>query len=355
VKEGWLDHSQIPKMWSDIKSDSLREFLLETMDHFRICIKVNNRFFVPSRLPSQPPKSLSFPLQRKFKFKQEKSSFLPLDIFPSLMTSPQLYPYLVKELCWQEGAVFGEESQSQFLLKNVGNSLQLFGSGQFWMIDLITKAIEELVKSRWKGLQLQVSLLCPECKEVSFRLRSVQTKYKKKPNSTSECNECSEYIPVKYLLHYVEPPLPKIRNEDLDYNKSLGKGAFGEVWMVQHKKTHSTYAAKTHQPNNSEQLKSLEEELTVMSSLPSHPNIVPLVGWDKKELSLTVFMPCYPSSLYDVLKRSDMRREFTSKNIAKWSKQILQGLDHLHSNGYAHRDIKVFFSFDLISFSLQMY
>jgi hypothetical protein len=325
VKEGWLDHSQIPKMWSDIKSDSLREFLLSVMHQFGIAIpSQDNRSFVPSRLPPQPPKSLSeMPLCRKFDFEQGEHSFLPLDIFPTIMADPQLQRLLLKDYSWQEGAVFGEEQSPQFLLKVVGSHLQLEGKGPTWILDWITRSIEEVIEKKWKGISLTVHLICGKCLKPSFTLDFIREEYEKNPEGSVQCRvgKCRANNSLQDLLNISNISLPSFKPEEFTRTKKLGRGSFGEVWMVQHRKTGISYAAKTHKPQNEKQFESLKKELSIMSSLPSHPNILGLEGYYEDQ-TLTIYTRCYESltEIFPRFKNVMIKEHMWQNGANKFSK-----------------------------------
>ncbi|XP_042912698.2 cyclin-dependent kinase 14-like [Parasteatoda tepidariorum] len=116
----------------------------------------------------------------------------------------------------------------------------------------------------------------------------------------------------------------------------IGSGSFGQVFRMIEPLNKSELAVKIVPY---EMVSKAESEL--WKNL-SHPNLVSLIGMHKLERQKTfVFlMPVYPTTLLGAIQ--DLNPCKGAYNIVKtWLKDVLQGLDYLHSNGACHLDIKL--------------
>jgi serine/threonine protein kinase len=88
---------------------------------------------------------------------------------------------------------------------------------------------------------------------------------------------------------------------------------------------------------NKQQVDALQREIDVMHEL-HHENIVQYLGSEFKDNKLNIFLEYQPGgSIATLLQRFNRLNE---KIIRSFTRQILNGLDYLHSHGIAHRDIK---------------
>ena len=129
----------------------------------------------------------------------------------------------------------------------------------------------------------------------------------------------------------------------IDKSKSgiLGKGAYG---CVRKGRIRYSSSGKTEFPvafksffDKEPFSQNIIREIVGMTCIPHHPNVL-----KAKSIYLDEKMRCIlvsekmKSNLYDRLKYS-----CTLEKRVKWSLQLLCAVDHLHSNGFMHRDIKL--------------
>lgn len=119
----------------------------------------------------------------------------------------------------------------------------------------------------------------------------------------------------------------------------IGEGGFGKVYLGMNADTGELMAVK-QVPLGSEsnqQIDALRREISLMQDL-HHPNIVRYFGSEAKDGFLNIFLEYQPGgSIASLLTKF---QHFSEKIIQSFTKQTLLGLDYLHSNGIAHRDIK---------------
>lgn len=85
-------------------------------------------------------------------------------------------------------------------------------------------------------------------------------------------------------------------------------------------------------------LENLCQEIVVYQKL-EHPNIVRYLGAKQEEEDVYIYMEYMPGgSISSMLKQYG---SFEEKVIKKFTKQVVLGLDYLHSKGVIHQDIKV--------------
>ena len=119
----------------------------------------------------------------------------------------------------------------------------------------------------------------------------------------------------------------------------IGQGAFGKVYMALNLDTGELMAMKQLDSASvsTRERSALENEISMMRGL-SHPNIVRYLGVDVAKDLLAIFLEYVPGgSLRSLLDRFGKLEEVI---VRLYSRQILFGLEYLHANGIAHRDIK---------------
>ena len=134
--------------------------------------------------------------------------------------------------------------------------------------------------------------------------------------------------------------------DDLIFTKSLGKGAFGEVFLTQKKGYKGYFATKrldrafSEKPEN---IKSLSNEISLLKKI-NHPNIVHLIDLKRTKSHCYIVMEfCNGGSLSGCLKKYKAihRRPFSEEIVQYIMRQVVNGLEFLHSNKIIHRDLKL--------------
>lgn len=119
----------------------------------------------------------------------------------------------------------------------------------------------------------------------------------------------------------------------------LGQGAFGTVFLGLNLNSGELMAVKQLDTNEvtKKDLMLLEHEISMMRGL-NHKNIVRYLGTDRTDDSLSIFMEYVPGgSIRSLLERFGALKESV---VRMYTRQLLLGLEYLHQNGIAHRDIK---------------
>ncbi|KAH6651715.1 kinase-like domain-containing protein [Truncatella angustata] len=131
------------------------------------------------------------------------------------------------------------------------------------------------------------------------------------------------------------------------HGKHLGKGATSKVTLMVGKGTAGElYAVKEFRGKKSDESsgdyeKKIKSEYSIAKSL-HHPNIVETIRlctdhgrWNH------VMEYCSEGDLFNLVSKKYLREDDREKDRLCLFKQLLQGVNYLHSNGIAHRDIKL--------------
>ncbi|KAJ4459549.1 putative Mitogen-activated protein kinase kinase kinase 2 [Paratrimastix pyriformis] len=120
----------------------------------------------------------------------------------------------------------------------------------------------------------------------------------------------------------------------------IGRGSFGSVYRCLDLKTGRFVADKEFVfvgEHIEEQIQNAEREIRIMEQL-SHPNIVRYVGCERNDMVLDVFQEFIAGG--PISKLLSQFGPFPEELVQCYTRQILAGLEYLHSNKIVHRDIK---------------
>lgn len=139
---------------------------------------------------------------------------------------------------------------------------------------------------------------------------------------------------LKYLRNSsIRPKL-----SDFEIIKSIGKGAFGEVYLSRHIPSNTLVALKRAYVESSSLLRHCVEERAIFQKVSGHPYIVNLCFAFQENRALYYAQQyCSGGDLYNVLKR---KGKFPEYMVKFYGSEVLLALDHLHFHNILHRDIK---------------
>ena len=120
----------------------------------------------------------------------------------------------------------------------------------------------------------------------------------------------------------------------------IGKGGFGEVWKVNHKKSNDLYVIKVLDKERLKKQNLIEQlnlEIQIMYKV-HHPHIMQLINHFEDDNNFFMVMP-YASrgQLFTLLKKNT---KLDQKMTAQFLRETISAVKYLHEHDIIHRDIK---------------
>ncbi|GMP30651.1 hypothetical protein CsSME_00005222 [Camellia sinensis var. sinensis] len=132
-----------------------------------------------------------------------------------------------------------------------------------------------------------------------------------------------------------------LRSDSFEKLDKIGQGTYSSVYRAREVETGRIVALKkvrfdTYQP---ESVMFMAREITILRRL-DHPNIMKLEGLITNRLSCSIYLvfEYMEHDLSGLLSCPDIK--FSDAQIKCYMRQLLSGLEHCHSHGVMHRDIK---------------
>lgn len=120
----------------------------------------------------------------------------------------------------------------------------------------------------------------------------------------------------------------------------LGKGSYGEVWLVQHRITKEQFALKViHKQilGNTHQTKNLQREIEIQQRI-SHNNIIKVYDVMADRENIYILMEYADGgNLFRYIRK---KKRLSEREAYKFFVQIASAINFLHKNSLLHRDIK---------------
>ena len=124
----------------------------------------------------------------------------------------------------------------------------------------------------------------------------------------------------------------------------VGEGVFGKVYQAMNLDTGELLAVKSYRLSKDQltaehELKNINHELEILKFL-NHPNVIKYiqVDYDAGSNLVDIVMEYVPSGTMNNLLAK--YSAFSEPVIRNYTKQLLEGLNYLHSNEIIHRDLK---------------
>ena len=134
--------------------------------------------------------------------------------------------------------------------------------------------------------------------------------------------------------------------DDLTLIKTIGKGAFGEVYLTSKQGSKEKYATKKIDKKyaaNPRAKKYLDNEIQILKEV-DHPNIVKLFKvHETTQFYYLVTEFCNGGSLSDCLEeyKKKYKKPFPEETVQYLMRQIVSAIYYLHKKNILHRDIKL--------------
>ncbi|KAM0022532.1 putative protein-serine/threonine kinase CMGC-CDK-CRK7-CDK9 family [Helianthus debilis subsp. tardiflorus] len=132
-----------------------------------------------------------------------------------------------------------------------------------------------------------------------------------------------------------------LKSDTFERFEKIGQGTYSNVYRARDHKTGKMMALKKVRFDNSqpESVRFMAREITILRKL-DHPNVMKLEGIITSRLSSNIYLvfEYMEHDLAGLISSPNIR--FNDSQIKCYIRQLLKGVEHFHSRGILHRDIK---------------
>ncbi|KAK4713177.1 hypothetical protein R3W88_019084 [Solanum pinnatisectum] len=135
--------------------------------------------------------------------------------------------------------------------------------------------------------------------------------------------------------------LPR-RADTFEKLAKIGQGTYSNVYKARDCLLNKAVALKKVRFDNldPESAKFIAREIIILRRLGDHPNVIKLEGVITTKMSFSLYL-VFECMEYDLKAIQEQERvKFSEPEIKCYMNQLLKGLDHCHSRGILHRDVK---------------
>ncbi|KAF6174514.1 hypothetical protein GIB67_004708 [Kingdonia uniflora] len=148
-------------------------------------------------------------------------------------------------------------------------------------------------------------------------------------------------VPLKVLKDLIPLSHRSRITDKYVLSHELGRGEFGVTYLCTDRETHETLACKSiskKKLRTAIDIEDVRREVSIMSSLPDHPNLVRLKGTYEDDEAVHIVMElCEGGELFD---RIVARGHYSERAAANVVRTIVEVVRMCHDHGVMHRDLK---------------
>ena len=157
------------------------------------------------------------------------------------------------------------------------------------------------------------------------------------------------------LVKKRKPPVnfPLFEWRDISIKEQLGSGTFGSVYLVNYEKEEQNVIVKKMKAESAEAKRRFEKEAAILNTVKGHRNVCEFLKFCQEPYAIMMEYSCFDfnflevdkkeSSLEDFIHFIDAEFEFESFSdvLLLCARDVVTGLDYLHSHNIGHRDLKL--------------
>ncbi|CAA7043285.1 unnamed protein product [Microthlaspi erraticum] len=175
--------------------------------------------------------------------------------------------------------------------------------------------------------------------------KQTQTRKKKRPdrkrNLYADSDGFRSHGPIRVLPDVIPMSHRTQISDKYILGRELGRGEFGITYLCTDRETREALACKSiskRKLRTAVDVEDVRREVTIMSTIPDHPNVVKLKAtYEDNENVHLVMELCEGGELFD---RIVARGHYTERAAATVARTIAEVVKMCHINGVMHRDLK---------------